>query len=308
MSISYTLFLQVVIMFLLIFVGFFLKKLNKLSKEWVKESTTVLLYIVTPCVLVNAYQIEYSSSLLNKLLSATLFSILFHIISIVITTVLFKKEDTLKYRISIFGSVYSNCGFMAIPILTAVFGNEGVFYGSAYLAIFTLFYWTHGLFVCSGTVKTLNFKNVVLNPGIIGSFLSIGMFLLKIKLPTVILESVRHIASMNTPLAMIVIGTYLVDIDLKKALKNINLYIVTFLRLLILPIMGILLAILFKINPVVAKTMIISAACPTAAVTSLFATKFDLDEIYATEIVSLTTILSIITIPTIMLLSNYIFK
>lgn len=303
MELSLIVSIQVLIVFILITVGFILKKLNMIDEHGSKQLTGILLMIVTPCVLINSYQKEFKTEYAFNLFLAALFTILIHVIMIIISTLLYKKEETKRYRINIFSAIYSNCGFMAIPLLSAVLGEDGVFYGSAYLAVFNIFYWTHGVILYSGSKKALSLKKAFLNPGVIGTILSLLLFIFQISLPKIILEPVKYLAGLNTPLAMIVLGAYLANINFKNTLKKLSIYTVSFLRLILFPIIAIVLAKIMHLDNTVATAVLISSACPTATVTTLFAAKFNLDAEYASELVSISTILSIITIPLVMLLA-----
>lgn len=303
MELSLIVSIQVLIVFILITVGFILKKLNMIDEHGSKQLTGILLMIVTPCVLINSYQKEFKTEYAFNLFLAALFTILIHVIMIIISTLLYKKEETKRYRINIFSAIYSNCGFMAIPLLSAVLGEDGVFYGSAYLAVFNIFYWTHGVILYSGSKKALSLKKAFLNPGVIGTILSLLLFIFQISLPKIILEPVKYLAGLNTPLAMIVLGAYLANINFKNTLKKFSIYTVSFLRLILFPIIAIVLAKIMHLDNTVATAVLISSACPTATVTTLFAAKFNLDAEYASELVSISTILSIITIPLVMLLA-----
>lgn len=302
MGIAGTVAVQVLIMFILIFVGFVMSKNKLITETGAKQITNILLMVVTPCVLINAYQKDFEVEHAKGLLMASLLALLIHVAAILVSTLIFKKEETLKYRINIFSAVYSNCGFMAIPLMEAVLGKIGVFYGSAYLAVFTVLYWTHGVYVYTGSRKEVSFKKAFLNPGVLGTILSLLLFFLKIKLPYVIHQSVIYMAGLNTPLAMIVLGTYLVGIDFRKSLKNGKLFAVAGLRLILFPIVSVLIARLLNVSDEILRSIIIPAACPTAAVATLFAAKYNSDAKYASEIVAVTTLLSIITIPLIMLM------
>lgn len=302
MELSRIVFIQVMIIFVLMGVGFVCSKEKLIDEKGTRQMTDILLMIVMPCVLIKAYQKEFSPELIMGLLLAAFFALIIHVVGIVISTLIFKKEESLKYRVSIFSSVYSNCGFMAIPLLSAAVGSDGVFYGSAYLAVFTILNWTHGICLYSGSLKEISIKRILKNPGIIGTVIAIILFVAGIKLPYVIGESVSYIAALNTPLAMIVTGAYLTKVDFKKALKNTSIYGVSVLRLVVIPIIAVIIAKLAGIEPLIAKSVLISAACPTAAIAALFATKYNLDSTYAAEAVSVTTILSVITIPLVILL------
>ena len=302
MELSRIVFIQVLIIFVLMGVGFVCSKAKLIDEKGTRQMTDVLLMIVMPCVLIKAYQKEFSPELIMGLLLAAFFALIIHVVGIVISTLIFKKEESLKYRVSIFSSVYSNCGFMAIPLLSAAVGSDGVFYGSAYLAVFTILNWTHGICLYSGSLKEISVKRILKNPGIIGTVIAIILFVTGIRLPYVINESVSYIAGLNTPLAMIVTGAYLTKVDFKKALKNTSIYGVSLLRLVVIPIIAVIIAKLAGIEPLIAKSVLISAACPTAAAAALFATKYNLDSTYAAEVVSVTTVLSVITIPLVLLL------
>ena len=283
-------------------VGFVLAKTDKLTEKGVKQFTDLLLNIVTPCLLINAFQKEFDTQLLKNLGQAVLFSFIILSLSIILCTIVFRKEPTLKYRVSIFGSVYSNCGFMAIPLLTAAMGEMGVIYGSAYLAVFTLLYWSHGIAMYAGSISEISIKKIITNPGIIGTVIALLFFLFKITLPYPAGQAVSYLAAINTPLAMIVMGYYLENVNIKSALKNKSIYLVTLMRLLIIPIITIVIARLINMDATATKSILISSSCPTAAATTLLASRYNLDAKYASELGSFTTILSIITIPAILLL------
>lgn len=302
MELSGIIFIQVLIIFMLMAVGFVLTKAGKLTDDGVKQMTEILLVIVTPCVLINAYQKDWDKELVSNLISAVLFSFVSLVVSILLCTAVFRKESSLKYRVSIFASVYSNCGFMAIPLLSAALGDMGVFYGSAYLAIFTILYWTHGIAMYAGSLNEISARKIITNPGIIGTVTAVLLFAFQIKLPYAVGQTVSYLASLNTPLAMIIMGTYLAKVNIREALKNKSIYVVTALRLIVIPLITILFIKVVNIDDTVTKTILISSSCPTAAATALLASKYNLDAKYATEIVAVTTLLSIVTIPLILLL------
>ena len=300
MELGLTTAYQVGIIFILIIVGFLLKKKNLVGDSGVRDMTNVLLNAVTPCVLISAYQKPFDPALGMGLLRCAGFAILTHAAAILIATLIFRREETKRYRINIFCAVYSNCGFMAIPLMHAILGDEGVFYGSTYIAVFTICYWTHGVVVYSGSRKELSLKKAFLNPGVLGTAASVCLFVLSIRLPGVLSESVNYIAALNTPLAMIVLGTFLAKIDLRKTFLNPALYGVSFLRLVLIPLVSVGITLLLRMEPVEAQAMLIPAVCPSATVATLFAARFSLDAEYSAELVAATTVFSIFTIPLMM--------
>ncbi len=308
MSLAYDVGINVIIIFLLIGVGFVLQKLKFFTPEGIKQMTNLLLNVVTPCVLIQAYQKEFKTELAYQLMYTALFTVLILSLSAVLCRFIFKKEPTNRYRIDAFASIYSNCGFMALPLLSAVLGSDGVFFGSGYLAVFTLFYWTQGVYVMTENKKDLSVKKALMTPGIIGTFVALILFFTGVKLPHVVREAVGHLANLNTPVAMVILGTYLVNIDFKKVISDLSILRVCIVRLIIIPVIAIGVAYLIRLDPTVAKAVLISSACPTAAVTTLFATKYNLDADYSSRIVSISTLLSVVTIPLITILCSLVIR
>lgn len=303
---------QVVIIFLFMATGFTLFKLKKLNSGGISDITTLLLEFVTPCVLISSYQKkipDYSTKLLSGLGIAALFTLLVHFIAILIATLIFKKEPSGKYKVNLFSAVYSNCGFMAIPILSSVLGTDGVFYGAIYLAFFTILNWTHGIVVYSGSIKAVSMKKLLFNPGVIGTLGALLLFLFKLELPGIVNDAVDSFAALNTPLSMMILGTYLAKVNWKSVFTKPSLYIVAFLRLLLIPFLAIVLiwAInrVYPINLLIARSVLIPSACPAAAASALFAAKYDADATYASELVAVTTLFSIVTLPLIMIISTF---
>jgi len=294
--------IQVVIIFILISVGFVLKKIEFIDQHGTKQLTNILLMVVTPCVLINSYQKEFKPELAFNLFMATLFSVALHTVMVLISTLIYRKEPSNHYRINIFSASSSNCGFMAIPLLTAVLKDMGVFYGSAYLAVFNIFYWTYGICIYTGSTKALSLKKAFINPGVIGTVIGLVLFICRITLPRIVLEPIQYLSGLNTPLAMIILGSYLANINLKKTLAKISIYTVSALRLIVFPVLAIIILLVSGLDRTAATAVLISVSCPIATVTPLFATKFGLDAEYASELVSVSTLLSIITIPLIMML------
>lgn len=301
-SLGLTVANQVAIMVIMIAIGFFSYKKELLTEAGVKSMSAILLNVVTPCMLINAYQQEFNTELAVKFLTAAGAAVLLHLIMIVIVLLVFKRqENPMIKKVNTFLSIYSNCGFMGLPLLNAALGDEGVFLGSAYLAVFSLMYWTQGVYVFSGDKRDMISKKAVLNPGVLGVLVGLIFFFGRIKLPGLIGTTVSGIAALNTPVAMFVIGSFLAKTKVKSALKNPNVWLVTVLRLLVLPLIS--LGVLFVLtktgiaDPLAAMAVLLQVSAPCATVGSLFAVKFGYDPTYASEVIAISTLLSMITIP-----------
>ena len=301
-SLGLTVANQVAIMVIMIAIGFFSYKKELLTEAGVKSMSAILLNVVTPCMLINAYQQEFNTELAVKFLTAAGAAVLLHLIMIVIVLLVFKRqENPMIKKVNTFLSIYSNCGFMGLPLLNAALGDEGVFLGSAYLAVFSLMYWTQGVYVFSGDKRDMISKKAVLNPGVLGVLVGLIFFFGRIKLPGLIGTTVSGIAALNTPVAMFVIGSFLAKTKVKSALKNPYVWLVTVLRLLVLPLIS--LGVLFVLtktgiaDPLAAMAVLLQVSAPCATVGSLFAVKFSYDPTYASEVIAISTLLSMITIP-----------
>lgn len=301
---------QVSVIFLLILSGYVLSKLNIITKQGCSELSGILLTIVTPCVLLRAHHVDFDYSAIKMLLVAYAFSIFIHVVYIIICEFAFGfSKDKDKSVINKTSAIYSNCGFMGIPLLEACFGSEGTFFGSAYLAVFNVLAWTHCRYVISKNTdkqKESALKKILLNPGVIGVLLGLIIYFTQIKFPTPIKNTVWFIAELNTPLAMFVLGNLLSRADIKSTLKNKSIYSVALFRLITAPIIFILILKLFGLGNVMAYAIVISSACPTAAIIAIFAERYGKDALYASNIAVVTTLCSLITIPFICYLSTLI--
>lgn len=297
---------QVVILFILIAVGYICGKIGFMSKSTAKNITDIVLYFVTPCVIINAYQVEFDPTILKNLGITFLCAIGVHIISILIVTVAFRKKDIDKRSVLRFGTVFSNCGFMSIPLQQAIIGQEGVLYGAAFLGVFNIFLWSYGVICMSGSKENFSKKTLLYNPGILGVIVALILFLASIKLPIVIGKPVEYLANLNTPLPMIIIGYYLSNSKISKGIKDKNAWTATLLRLLVIPIICIGGMYLLGVRGNILITVAIAVSAPIAATTTMFATKFQKDTDLSVNLVSLSTIISIITMSTIVAITQLI--
>lgn len=289
---------QVGILFLLIFVGYVCFKKKLLGEAAVKQMTDLLFYVVTPCVIIKAFQMKFDPATAGRLLLAFICAAAAHVLSILFSKLFFRKKEDSQRRVLRFGTVYSNCGFMALPLAQAVLGDEGVFYCSAYVAVFNLFVYTHGVKMMDtkgGGKKSL--LKTLINPGTVGIAFGLPFFLLSIPLPDIAFQPVKYLADMNTPIAMIIIGTYLARTDLVSMLKEKSVYLSGLLRLVVIPLGMLGLFYALNIRGMLLSALTVSVSAPPAATTIMFSAKFEQDADLASKEVSLITVLSIATMP-----------
>ena len=299
-------FTQVIILLLLILTGFVLSKAHILTEKGSKSMTDMVLTSVTPCVIIKSFMRDYDPSLLKNLLIAFLIAFLTHSGFIILAHLLLRSKDIAKQKVLQYGVVFSNCGFMSLPLQQSILGDMGVFYGSSYIAIFNLFIWSYGITLMSGDKKYMTPKKLIINPGIIGLTIGLLIFLLSIPTPKVINETVSYIASLNTPLPMIIIGHYLANSNILDGLKNLKCLFAIILRLFIFPLLALGVMYLCGIRGTMLVSSLISCSAPTAAITTMFSAKFGRDTALSVNLVSLSTILSLISMPLLITLAQYI--
>lgn len=295
---------QTLIMLILIFVGIICKKTKIITDDGNKELSKLVLTVVNPIVILMAYQTDYKPQLVKNLLIAFGLSILSYIILIVAAYLLIPQKDGRETQIERFSAIYSNCGFMGIPLVNALFGSEGIFYLTAFLTVFNLVVWTHGIILISGERNLKNIVKVFYSPVIISIVLGIIMFFAQIRLPDIITDSLNFISNLNTPLAMIVSGVTIADTKILKLLKKPGIYYVSFLKLILLPLILIAAFSLFNVNEQVRITVLVAASAPAAAMCTLQCIRYEKNSLYASEIFAASTILSVVTLPIIVHIDN----
>lgn len=297
---------QVLVLFVLIAVGFLCGKKGILTDSSSHHITDIVLYVVTPCVMISAFQREFTLDLLGKIFIAAICASLIIAGSIAVAKIVFRNKNEARSKVLQFAVIFSNCGFMSLPLQKAVLGDDGWFYGSIFVAVFNLFVWTYGLVSMSGDKKLLSIKKLVFNPGLVGVIIAIILFVCRIHLPYIISQPVEYLADLNTPLPMLVIGFYLSKADLKKAFTDVSTYIAMAVRLIVIPVAATFIMALFKVDSVIIIAFVIASAAPTAATTTMFAAKFNRDAELSVSVVASTTLVSIITMPLVVALAQTI--
>lgn len=296
---------QVLILFVLIFVGYVLGKTRIIGDTGAKALSDVALLFATPCVIALSFEREFSWAVLRDLGVALLVGIAIHLIAVGLAQVIYRK-DTPRDRVLRLATALSNAGFMGLPLQQAVLGNQGVFYGAAYVTAFNLTLWSYGLLTMDRSTRRLSPRKMLLSPGIIGLVAGLIILVLPVELPALIRTPASHLAALNTPLPMLFTGYYLSKADLGKALRNRSYYAACAVRLILVPVVTVGLLYLIGIRGTLLASMAISASAPIAAAVSMFASKYEQDTETAVNLVVLSTVFSVITMPILVTLVQLI--
>ncbi len=291
---------QVAILYLIVLVGFICDKVKLFTEATAKATINLLLYIITPCIIIDSFlKMEYSPARAKKFFLALGLMILLHVIAIVLNLPFFRKSGGPHNPIYKYASIYGNVGFMALPLAKAVLGAKGVFYCSSGLIAFNIITFTHGVRVMAGKDYQFDWKKLFINPGVIGVAIGLPLFLLDVQVPTVIAQPISLIAGLNTAVAMLIFGTYLANTDLKTMFFAKGIYLVALLKLIVLPVSCILLFKLMGIQGSLLVACAISASVPSGNNTCMFSSKYGLDVGMASKTVALVSVFSIVTMPVI---------
>lgn len=304
---------QVLVLFILIAVGFICGKTKLINDNTSKGISDICIYFSTPAVIITSFFRPFDSAMLFKLLISFAIALIFHIIAISIAYIGAHAKDINSDVVKKYGVIFSNAGFMSLPLQMSILGEDGVFYGSAYVVIFNIIAWTFGVTLMGGKGTKITTAKLIFNPGVIGVAIGLVIFLLNITeyVPAPIQSAATHIGNLNTPLPMLIIGYHLSKSKIVAAVTDKRIWTPTILRLIVAPFISIAFLYLLKFTPLaientLAVACIIAASAPCAAFTTIFSEKFGRDTTLSVKLVSVSTLFSIITMPVFVALTQQI--
>ncbi len=305
----FILFQSVALLLLMIIPGFLMSKFKLAPEKIGKGISNLILYITQPALIIHAYVREYDKEVMLRALIVLALAIAAHLIFTLFAFLLYKKHTPDVAKVLRFATIFTNAGYMGIPLICSILGDSAAIYASIYVIVFNVFVWTVGCFIFTENKEYISLKKAILNPATISTIIGILIFISPINtLPSLVMKFLVSFKDMVAPLSMIIIGLQLANMKLKEAFRDIAMYKFLFLRMLILPtIVWVMLKVISLFGYTDATTMtviLLCAATPTATATSMFAEIFDGNTSYAGKLVSITTICSLITMPIISLLLN----
>ena len=321
------LLIQVAILVLMIIPGFLLAKARLMPEGSAKAISNLILYAAQVALIIAGFcSVDPTKEILIRMLAVFLLAVVSHLMFYGIGLLCYRRAEEAKRRVLIFSTVFTNAGYMGIPLLVALFGSthpEVAVYGSVYVTAFNLFVWSLGAFLYTEDKKYISVRKMLLNPATIATVVGLVIFALA-AIPSVnehfIVPVVRNPGGIVTPLlnnfkglvaplSMLIIGFRLTELKLKRAFRDKFLYLNIAVSLFVVPVAVFLLVKLVSVlgiyhDELTASVLMISASAPAAAATSMFAEKFDGDSVYAGLIVSITSILCVITMPIVCALTQ----
>ena len=300
MQISLLLMEEIAKLFAIMLMGYAVVKAGLMKSSESKSISVVMVYLVIPCVIIDAFQVDYTADVKKGLLLACAAAVLVHVLFLILTTILKQvlQLDTIE-RATV---IYSNAGILVIPLVQDLLGQEYVIYSSAYIAVQLILIWTH----CKNMIceeDRLEWKKVFLNVNIISIIVGAILFICKIQLPSGVQDVMDMMNNMIGPIGMLLAGMVIADVPLKTVFTKKRNYVSTVLRLIVYPIF--ILILMKMINTFtglndskqILLTVYIASITPACATVTSMAQLYDKDAAYASSLYVLTTLLSIVTMP-----------
>lgn len=309
MNISILLMQQIVQLFLMIFMGYLIVKTGLVRDDDSKVLSKIILYLIVPCVIINAFQVDYTTDTVKGLLIAFAASVMTQVVLLIVISAARKLLHLNEVEIA--SVYYSNSGNLIVPIVTFILGQEWVLYGCVFMSVQLVFLWTHCKKIISREAS-YDLKKIILNINMISIFIGVILFFTGIRLPEIIRNTLASVGTMIGPASMIVTGMLFAGMNLKQIFANKRVYFITFLRLIAVPLIALVLIKLSNLASFSAdgnKIMLIvflAIITPSASTVTQMCQVYGNDSKYASAINVMTTLLSIITMPVMVMLFQMI--
>ena len=286
------------LLFLYMICGFIVSRLNIIREDNRGVLVRLLMDVAMPMMVLNAFNKPTSVDEIMASLWVMVIALAGCLVSWGIGAVLWRKQPENKRKVLMYASMFSNAGNAGLPIISLVFGPTGVFYGSMYLIPPRILQWTVGLGFFVKPEKGGWVRNVLLNPMVVTIYIGVFLMVTNWQIPGVFGSAIANLGSMTGPLSMILIGATLAHMDWKMLLDK-TVLVTSFFRLIAFPLFT---AIILKVIHVDAMTLnlcVILLAMPVASNTAAMAERYGGDYVFASACVSVSTLLSVITVPLI---------
>lgn len=289
---------------LILILGFFLGKKKLISTETNKQITNLLLTVFMPASLFAAFPSEYDEASLNLFFAGLVAGIVIMLMLIFLSKAIFNKwwfKGGLRYE-SQFALIFNNATFLGYPIVVSTFGSSGVIAYCGFIIAFNIALFSYGIWLFEHKVSLKLLKSIATNPNILAVLLGMVLFLSSLSLPEFITSAVSFVGGATTPLSIICIGFMLSRADFKAIFTKWRLVVVALIQLILGPVITFFLLTWLKFPTEVISVCTLIQALPTATSLGLFATEYGGNNIEASELVAVSTLLSVVTMPLMVLI------
>lgn len=282
--------IMVIVLFIIMLIGVLLGKMKVINSESRSTISFLIINVSMPMLIVSSSNLEFNEQTKNESMWLIIMSVAAFFFSILLAQLIFKKA------VPRCATVFSNAGYMGLPVLNSILGSKGLFLGAIFQMVFHLFTWTYGISLFTKSNKFKDSLKKMINPSLIAVAIAIVLMFTGWKMPDTIQTVLKMMGELTTPLSMLLIGATLAQVSLKEVIKLKQIYVVTALRLLIIPAFVLLFLLFPSIPKISVYVVFVINAMPSAAITGILAMKYNNDEKLASSIVAFSTLISIITL------------
>lgn len=283
-------------MFLLVAIGFGIRKKGIIGGNTRKELVNFCLYITLPFNIFHSFRMEWDSSMLLAFAEVLLLSVGYNMISIIVSFLCYRKTETKRQKPLRYGTIVSNGGFLGNPVIEGIYGSEGLFYASVFMLPVRVVMWSIGTSCFMKDSQGNLVKKVLTHPCVAAIYLGLAAMISGIEFPVFLENTITGISSCNTPLSMMLVGMMLAEMN-PKGLIDRTMVFYTAVRLAVIPAILFGVTAFLPITPLLRGVTVIIAGMPAPVTTALLSSKYGGDEDYATGMIFVTTILALVTLP-----------
>ncbi len=302
-------FHQVFVLFLEIVLGFFLVQIRIFDDGMVRRLSVFIVNVTLPALIISAMDFAYDPVMMKNATMILLIGLGYYLAAIVMASAYMKLIHVKPRQEGVYGFalIFANVAFMGYPVIQAIFGNEGLFYAAVYNIWFNVFLYTVGILLLSKHQKDGNhfqLKKLIANPNLVALAIGLICFLFSIDKPEPIDLVFEQIGGLTTPLAMLTVGAMLHGSSIREMVRNRRLWLTSFLRLVWMPLVTYFVLKQFGVEGLTLGIPVVMSGMPAAANGAIFAQIYGADYQLSSQTVFLTTLLSVATIPLLVLLLN----
>ena len=290
---------QMILLFYLA-VGMYCVKVGLIDRDSKEKLVDIILRITLPCMIFNSFNNPLTPEVMKQTALILVVAVSISILSFLLGKVIYNKYPQKKKSILQYCTLVNNSGFLGMPMVSAVYGSEGLFAASIFIIPNRIFMWTAGLAMFTTADFRTKCKNILLNPCIVTVFLGIARRITGFPVPEFLDTAIANTDAVTTPLSMMVIGTMLIGVPWKKLLEP-SIFRLAFVSLIALTLVALYILNLIDAQPLLAGVSLILTGMPAGSTSALLAAKYGADEDYASRCIVTTTIMSLATIPVLML-------
>ena len=289
-------------LFLYTAVGVLCAKTKIISKANKQSYINFILNITMPAMIFSSYDLDITEELVISAVTVTFLSLLVYSFSFIISRIAYRKLPANQRAILKYATVINNASFIGLPLIGSIYGAQGVLLASCFLIPGRVFMWTVGVSEFTKTDFKTKMKNILINPVIIATAIGVVRMLTQFELPHLLDTAIKGVGACNGFMAMLMVGVILSEVDI-KTLWDKTLFYYAFIRLALLPLLLLLIMRMTTLSVDLRGICVILTAMPAGTTTSILAAKFGGDDVYASKVMFVSSVLSLVTVPLMTLIT-----